>query len=492
VKNIFLKVLPWLIFGLFGFYLVGNNFSAKLGMIDDHEIAMFLGSDGKTKLSEIPSVIMTTEVGQWGTNLRYRPSYYTLRVIETALWRDNATAWYASRYVILVASMVLGYMILSIYFPHIVAYLFIFCAMTIPFWQDMLTRLGPSEIYALPALLLFIYGLIKDKIWLILIGYLICVGGKENLLILFPFLVAWVINKRKELKPREWIIFAIMAAFTMFIVGSILVATSRVGVDFYLNDISYGKRMLLTLQSIPTIIDNRHLFIPLILFALLSVFSNKKYFFLGISLLLAALSQYVFYNNKLPTNTRYDFPGLLLFPVFDLVIVKMMIEAASKYGWGKLFRIFCYAGLCLFMLAFAFRRGYFLIHTSAVKNVEKTTLFDNNLHKVETIAKENPDATLIYTSIHFADFEGTIAVSRYLTAMEVKNKMIIQYTREPKLDDTLGLQLESRMVASMNGEPQIDNSFERFVPLKELGKPCFTLSFYNAPALPECPVIANF
>ncbi len=162
-----MRWLPWIVFAVFGFYLIGNNFNAKLGMIDDHEIAMFLGSDGKVSVDEFPKEILKTEIGQWGSYLRYRPSYYTLRVLETALWRDDARLWYLSRYLMLVVSMVLGYQIMIMYFPQIVSYLFIFYIMTMPFWPDMLTRLGPSEMYALPAVLLFVYGLIKNKLWIV-------------------------------------------------------------------------------------------------------------------------------------------------------------------------------------------------------------------------------------------------------------------------------------------------------------------------------------
>jgi hypothetical protein len=486
------KYLPWIIFSLLAYYLVGSNFSAKLGMIDDHETAWFLGQDGKITLTELPVVIMSTEVGQWGTSTRYRPSYYTLRVIETAMWKNNAFAWYFFRYLILVISMVLGWKILVTYFPKIIAYLFIFYVLTMPFWPDMLTRLGPSEIYALPALLLFVYGLIKNKFWMIFVGYTICVGGKENLLILLPILGAWLLVKTKELSKYEWLMSLLLLAYTAFITTGILIATNNSGVDFYLNDISYTKRLVLTIQSIPEIVDSRHLLIPLLMFSVLSVYANKKYFWLGITLLLCALTQYVFYNNRLPSNTRYDFPALLLFPVFDLLVVKMLTEVLKKYPWGKLLNAVCYTGLSLFMIAFVVHRGYFLLHDSAHKNVEKTIRFDESLVQAARFAKDNPDATLVFSSTHFTDFEPIVAVSRYLTSMEIKNNMVISYTKEVGLQDTLGLHLEDRMMDSMQGDAQIDATFERFQPLSSLSKECYTISLYGAPEYGDCEIVAKF
>lgn len=492
MKNIITRVLPWIAFGLFGIYLVGNNFSAKLSMIDDHEVAMFLGSDGKINISEIPSIIMSTEVGKWGVDNRYRPAYYSLRVIETALWRNDARLWYLFRYLILVVSMVLGWQILRRYFPQLISYLFIFYVMTVPFWPDILTRLGPSEIYALPGLLLFIYGLVTGKFWMISIGYITCVGGKENFLILFPFLLTWAIYQRKKLTKSRVIILALMSGFTMFILSGILIATGKNGVDFYLNDISYSKRLLVTLQSIPMIIDSRHLLIPLLLFGTLSIFLDKKYFLLGMAILLSALSQYVFYNNKLPTNSRYDFPALLLFPVFDLLVVKMMIEKAKEFKWGKYFNTTCFIGLSLFMVMFVWRRGYILIHQSATRNMTDSIEFDNNLKVAERMAKEYPETVIVFVSTHFVDFEPIVSVSRYLSAMKVKNTMMIHYTRETMLDNTLGLELEERMSASMNGEDADDILFGRFVPISELTQPCYSLTFHGAVPLPQCPAIAKF
>ena len=487
-----LRLLPWVVFSLFGFYLVSTNFSAKLGMIDDHEIAMFLGSDGKIYPSEIPGIIMSTEVGAWGRETRFRPAYYTLRIVESALWRGDAQAWYLCRYILIVVSMVLAFEILTIFFPAIVAYLFIFYVMTMPFWPDILTRLGPSEIYGLPAVLLFFYGMLKNKWWMLILGYLVAVGSKENLVILLPILLTWAVFERERLGRKGWVIVTMLTAYSAWIIGAIVVATGRAQVDFYLNDISYSKRILTTIQMLPSIVNNRHLLGPLIVFAGSAVFTKRKYWLLGSAILVVALSQYVFYNNALPTNSRYDFPAILLFPIFDLVVVKMMLELIPHMIYSKYLKLLIYGGLSLFMLVFVIRRGYTLIHQSADRNAASTIKFDQNVRQAVADAKANPGATLVFNSDHFTDFEPIVSVSRYLSAAGVTNQMVIQYTREPKLNDELGLELERRMTAAMMGEPQIDNTFARFEPLAKLQKPCYTLSFYGAPAWDDCAIVASF
>ncbi len=254
------KIIPLIVFAIFGFYLMGANFQAKLGIIDDHEIAWLLGPDGRVSIREFVPTLLKTEVRQWGTYLRYRPSYYALRVAETALWKDKATLWYGTRYVIFVVSMLLMYWILSNYVPGIVAYAVIFYVFTMPFWPDLLTRLGPSEIYAVPASLIFAYGILKNRLWMVAIGYAVCVGAKENFLVLFPFLLAWIFCKwkAKKLQKRDWLVTLILTIYTTFIVTAILVATAKAGTDVYGTQISYRYRITKFIWDIPKIIADRH------------------------------------------------------------------------------------------------------------------------------------------------------------------------------------------------------------------------------------------
>ncbi|OJX66511.1 MAG: hypothetical protein BGO94_06490 [Micrococcales bacterium 72-143] len=67
------------------FAFFGQLRHARLGLIDDHEILRFLGSDHRLLLWEIPSVLGTTELANWGEDGRFRPAYYFLRAVEVAL-----------------------------------------------------------------------------------------------------------------------------------------------------------------------------------------------------------------------------------------------------------------------------------------------------------------------------------------------------------------------------------------------------------------------
>lgn len=490
------KWLPLLVFAAFAYYLVFPNFGAKLGIIDDHEIALFLGNDGKIKPLEIPGVIIDqTEVGKWGSYLRYRPSYYTLRVIETALWRDNATMWYVSRYLMLVLSLFLGWKILSIYFPRIVSYLVIFYMMTMPFWPDILTRLGPSEIYALPAVLLFTYGLIKNELWMISLGYLIAVGSKENLLILFPILLLWVLIKflQKKLNKTEVVAVILMTIYTLFIVGGILVATAKAGTDVYGTQISYRYRITRFVWDIPKIIQDRHI-LPALLILVIGIFTKKfRHVGVGIIILAVAATQYIFYINQLPSNMRYDFPALLLFPILDLVAILLLLAIFAKHKYAKSLKILMYVGLSTLCIFYIFHRGYTLIHNQAIKNSKLSSEFDSKINKAVYAIRENPDATIVFVSSHSHDFEPIVSVQRYLDSKKISNILMLQYIipfedlKELKADP-----LAEMLQNAMKGIANEDRLFKRFTTYKEPKTPCYSITFSGTPASEDCPVIANF
>lgn len=477
---------------MFGFFLVGNNFSAKLGMIDDHEIANFLGSDGKIGLTEIPAVIASTEVGQWGEYLRYRPSYYSLRVIESALWRDNVTAWYMSRYLMLVISMWLGWKILTTYFPKIVSYLFVFYAMTMPFWPDLLTRLGPSEIYTVPAVLLFVYGLIQYKLWMISLGYAVCVGSKENFLVLFPILLGWSGYKAytKKLTRIELIATIVLSLFTFLVVGSILVATAKAGTDIYGTQISYRYRITRFVWDIPKIILNRHMIPSFLVLVAAIVVGMKKQVGLMLVILSMIASQYIFYVNQLPSNMRYDFPALLLFPVLDLVAMSIIITYFAKHKYSQLIKITVYTVMVLIFSFYIFHRGYTLVHRQAIKNATETSGFASELQKAVETIRENPNATIIFVSERYIDFEPIVSVERFLTAEGETNEFRLYYNPPKTTQDPM--ELDDRLKQVMNGELGTDHIFDRFSTYTLDDEPCLSLTFGSSAPLRECPEIAKF
>lgn len=475
-------ITPWLVFATFSAYLMGPLLGAKLGMIDDHEIPLFLGSDRKISINEIPNAFALTELANWGDALRYRPSYYTLRILETALWRDNATLWYGTRIIILIVSLWIGWKIMSKYFPEIVSYLFVFYVMTMPFWPDIITRLGPSEIYAIPSLLAFILGVIQQNPGLVIGSYIVAVGAKENLIFLLPILLFWSynLNKRKALScwSKVGIIGSII--YSLWIVSSILLATSKAGTDFYVTDISYVERVMTTFRMIPTIIIDRDI-IPGLIGLLYFFWIGKKYKYTkyvitnSFGILVIIFSQYVFYNNKIPSLSRYDFPVLVLFPLFNIYVLFHVVATVSqKY---KHLANLALCGLIVFMsLAYMYGRGYLLIHRQRDIVVQSSNTFKEKIDYLANTLRQNPETTLVFSSNHFIDFEPITSVERYITSQGVTNRIELLYTPEGNLTEPLAVNLEQRMVAVTQGLSE-EGIFKGFDKYTNPSRDCYSISF---------------
>ena len=141
------------------------NFRARFGPIDDHEPLSWLDGAARLSLSDyFPTLLGRTEVGSFGETTRFRPAYYAIRVGLSVLAGDNPIAWYLVSVVAYVATAAtLGYVtsmwlrvalgtpittrklvLLSLY-AGLGASLFA----SMPSWSGVVTRLGPSELWAL-------------------------------------------------------------------------------------------------------------------------------------------------------------------------------------------------------------------------------------------------------------------------------------------------------------------------------------------------------
>lgn len=489
------KIIPIIVFAVFGYYLMGGLFSAKLGMIDDHEIPYFLGSDGAITLAELPSVIGKTEIGAWEEYLRFRPSYYTIRVIETMLWGDNATLWFFTRYLLLVLSMWWGFRIMNKYFPKILSYLFIFYVLTMPFWPDLLTRLGPSEIYGIPALVGFAYGYVFKKPWILLASYTMAVGAKENFLFLLPLLLIWMWQMYHDQKMTKalWVGSALALGMTVWVVSAILVATGRAGSDIYGEAISYRYRITRFIWDIPKIIVDRKMYVSLTMTLIMFVNWIKKpkdksgfsYLITMLAVYGVIASQYIFYPNQIPTLMRYDFPVMVLFRVADLLAISFLI---TKYKWAKNLTLITTATI---LVIFILRWQYSLIHNQIQRVINSTSEFSHKFDTVVEVARKDKNRIFVFVSQRFIDFEPVTSVARYLVARSVANRFEFKYIPTPGLTDPLGIHLESRMIGAMNGSNK-EELFARFSTFSNPDANCYSVVFGAANALPTCPELVRF
>jgi len=179
------------------------NFSSRFGPIDDHEPLRWLDGASRLPLSDyFPTLLGDTELGSFGETTRFRPAYYAIRVGLSMIAGDSPTAWYCFTLLAFIAAVAtLGY-VTSMWLQAAIAsppttkklivtslYAGIGTALlaSMPSWSGIVTRLGPSELWALlgtsiAALALTHLAFGGRQLWwlLALFGISLAVLSKEN------------------------------------------------------------------------------------------------------------------------------------------------------------------------------------------------------------------------------------------------------------------------------------------------------------------------
>jgi len=190
---------------VYAFYLLAGNFRATFGPIDDHEPLSWLDGQDHLPLANFAHVLLDrTEVGDFGDTVRFRPSYYVLRVGQAVLFGNNPTLWYAFAFLIFTATVaLLGFLAwvwISLGIGQTRRPLERFLALVVPVtgvimfgslraWTGIVARLGPSELLAMLGVAMILvastYLVMQLSSWwwpVLLLGTLLSVGAKENFL----------------------------------------------------------------------------------------------------------------------------------------------------------------------------------------------------------------------------------------------------------------------------------------------------------------------
>ena len=240
----------------------------KFGPIDDHEIFRFLGSKQEIKLLDIPNILWSkTEIGTWGKTARYRPSYYTIRVLETKIFGANPTLWYGLR---LISVALVSYVLTSVALqlaglkrkPLIAAcgVISILTVLSLNSWTEVILRLGPSEFYLVVGYALFLYFLLLNiqkpsfSLYLALfVSLIVVVGSKENgIALLLPFLLLTVYLLQQKVLSRSTasILGFLAVVYSAFVFLGPLIFIKTSGADVYGNKRSISESMKLGLDYI--------------------------------------------------------------------------------------------------------------------------------------------------------------------------------------------------------------------------------------------------
>jgi hypothetical protein len=333
---------------------------SKFGLIDDHEIISFLGSDRVYLFNDIVLYLKNFFSG-YGSD-RYRPTYYLLRHTETFLFQADTSLWYASRiimtsFAIFFISHTVFRISVSItknrsYFTSYILSIFtILIIINFEFVNDITTRLGPAESYLFPLTAIGLYASYKslvenENIWayaLLCSIFLIGLGVKENFYI-FIILITYVyIKKIKYIAVPKRTTFSILYLMTlsifMWFLYGVVSNFSKTSSDIYGNSRGLGLGLF-----VATSIENRYFLysiLPLILLVLILVKNLAKqrvkkvnlnsYIFstlLGVSIL---SSETFFYQNYI-YNERFETPRYSSFSAlaFIMIFLTLMIRIQNE------------------------------------------------------------------------------------------------------------------------------------------------------------------
>jgi len=426
-------------------YFFRSNLKIQLGPIDDHDIVNFLGSDKQLWIWQIPSVLLEkTEVGQYGDNARFRPTYYIFRLLETSAFGVNATNWYFARiFMVALTCFFLALGLLKLitsrnsFVDLLLGASFVLAVCSLTTWQDIIARLGPSEIYLVLGFSIFFYlstllalDIFSKKSWLLLCTiYLLTLGAKENGIFLsLPFLILGIHVFLTSTKKSFIVLsFVVSSLFGLFITAGWLLVMISAGGDVYGNSRTFETAQYQILQSLVYLRHSKEfgfavaaILIYFIVSGVLRKRLHRSFWYiltLECTLHFLIISEKIFYNNNL-NNLRYavitQVSSILLLAVSIILILNTLLLINSS-------RYFLNAGLVI-VFGLLLLRETIPAAQQAKANFELVAenarlgseYFQGQLSGIrEDLASIEYDAIVIQINNDW-DFEPAYAVSQYL------------------------------------------------------------------------------
>jgi hypothetical protein len=441
--------------------LVGSTLGAGWSPIDDHEIMKFLGAEQRIGILDVPVLLMDTEVGSPGGTLpRYRPSYYTARLVETAMWGNSPFRWYAAQLLMFAASLALGWRFFTRWIGLIPAAVVLLYMLTYDFWADIWSRLGAGEAYCVLGTALYLEGFARlargiaparGRIWgvrgswiMLALGGWLAIGSKENFLVLL--IPLWVLAvflwRQGRLQRTEMITVAVLTAYGGLIASSITVSLIRTGADVYERPVTAASRFRLLISGSERAIEPFawwHVCVVLIAASVVAAFwdrrpSQWRYhpFIRGVLLMggFVALyaSQFAFYNGEWPnqnTAPRYNFPGVLsrLLLVVTGAVTGFELIRRLRVA-GSIVRAMR-AGLVAMLLVFTLDAGWASLRQASEAHASATREWTERLEHIVARLRRDPVRPVVVVSHSVGDYEPIFAVPRFLTQQGVVNPLFL-------------------------------------------------------------------
>ncbi len=495
----------------FSFLLFGANLRAQWWIIDDHEIMWIIGTGERLSIQQYVPKLMQTELNPRSQFPRFRPVDYVLKLGEAMIWGKDPTPWYLLRICLFAfLGLALWYVMARWIGLVLSGFLSVF-ALGAAYWADIVARLGASEIYGAFGLALFVLGAERLRRrgrqsagWILLgLGTIVGAGSKENFLFLvIPLLalLAWSAWEHTAGKIA-WLAAASAVAFSVWIA---VVTTRRVallGADVYNSSSDVGMRLTGVLRGLaqPSLIAVGVL--PWLFFGLYILARNRQPALSRLSgiagmctllILAVVLSQLFFYNGDWPVGNRYDFPGMLAWPLALFVLVWYFQRLTATLQLPKgLLRVARVTILMLCLLAAVSRVGDVrYVRQSSLDNVRRTVRFTQEIAALSELAKEHPGYAFVFTANDTWDYEPVFSYPRFLAAQGVaaSNYLLWNAAAAPSDETAFQASLSQQLAeASEAGSP---GSFEPLRNLSGVGSRCI-LVVISGPANWPCEIISD-
>lgn len=427
-------------------YVFHENLKIALGPIDDHEIVRFLGSDKQLWLWQIPQTLVEkTEVGQFGDYARFRPVYYTIRMIETSAFGADSSSWYLARIImvsLVMLFMVIGLLQLLAFSDRIVSIAFgiwfAFSTVSLTAWQDIVSRLGPAEIYLALEFATFFYLAstlvtrnFSFNLWLLVsITYLAAAGTKENgLTLFFPYSLLFIYSYRSSLKRKISVLVVFLSTIS---VSAIIAAGWILGTIKNSGDIYGGGRSLSAAISqlanyASSVSSSKELLFSLVailFYSLSSKFTrselSRNFFFIVIaqlSIIAIMAGEHIFYQGDFAT-LRYAVVGQLLTKLNVALSLILLINTFWLFKGSLLVKkfivVFSLVIIALFTSlpdAVVAKRNF---DTVAAQSKSASDGFQSQLQQIRNELPKKDFSGIVIQISNVWDYEPAYAFSQYL------------------------------------------------------------------------------
>jgi hypothetical protein len=378
------------------FIVLGPAQSSQFGPTDDHEIALMLGSDRHLPLADAPSEVAQHVIEGNG---RFRPAYWALRVLETAVWGWNPRAWYIDRLILAIATIAATAWLAAVFVPRpiaVLAGLFVVIGPQAEAWF----RLGPQEAYATP---LALAGLALTARRHPLPGITLMVLSaltKESFLPLaFAGIAwAWYLGYKRHATASALVLVAIGAA-TAFIWIS--------GGDYYAQDRSpeaIAREAAWMLYEPAIAFGWPLLVVAAAIFSRRTV-NSRTIVILVLLVVVIVLPQAIIYAGLgwSPWIGRYLLPAVLATAAIAAIALAALARRHGILGAGGM----AIAGLLAVQQSFALAP---ISSGWAITGIA----FQASLSQLEAAMAEHPNAPLVVRPASVGDFEYVYALRRYV------------------------------------------------------------------------------